>query len=132
MQPITFPEANRTFVKPEGWTEEDCRPLPIQDTGEALVSCWQPDEFERARLAAGAPVRLTVYGRGHPPVMLAVPEEFTSVDLPPPEVTLTITGIDGSSLAGFVAKHPNAIAEALRRLVMRGDGTERVDLALDR
>jgi hypothetical protein len=70
MQPIDFPEANKTFTKPSAMSDEECAPLRVQDTGEALVSCWQPDEAERARIAAGAPVRLRVIGRGHPPVML--------------------------------------------------------------
>lgn len=68
MQPIDFPEANKRFTKPEGWTDEECATLHVQDTGEELVSYWRPDDEERARLAAGAPVRLAVVGRAHPPV----------------------------------------------------------------
>jgi hypothetical protein len=83
MQPIDFPEKNRTFVKPESWTDQDCHPLHVQDVGDRLVSCWKPDEAERARLAAGAPVHLTVWGRGHPPVLLEAREGAPArVELP--------------------------------------------------
>jgi hypothetical protein len=72
MQPIDFPEANRTFTRPEGMTDEECGPLRVCDTGEALQSVWQPDEADRAALAAGAPVVLSIFGRGHPVVSLGV------------------------------------------------------------
>ena len=72
MKPLDFPEANRTFTAPEGMTAEECNPLRLLDNGYELQSLWQPDAEEAARLAAGAPVVLTVLGRGHPPVQVEV------------------------------------------------------------
>lgn len=49
-------------------TEEECGPLPVHDAGEALVSCWQLTEEERAEVARTGVVWLWVFGRGTPPV----------------------------------------------------------------
>jgi hypothetical protein len=38
----------------------------------AMVTSWQPTIAELADLVAGAPIHLTLLGRAHPPVMLAV------------------------------------------------------------
>jgi hypothetical protein len=72
MQPIDFAQANKTFTKPEGMTDEECSPLRVQVTEEALISKWMPSDVEKAGIAAGEPVTLSVYSRSHPPVMLHV------------------------------------------------------------
>jgi hypothetical protein len=87
MNPVDFPQANRTFTKPTSMTDEECAPLRVHDTGGELVSCWQPTEEERAAIAAGAPVWLRIFGRGHPPVVLEVAPPFSVSDAataPPP------------------------------------------------
>ncbi len=72
MNPIDFPEANRTFTKPPGMSDEECQPLRVHDTGEALISRWALDPNERQMVAAGATVELWVFGRGHPVVSVQV------------------------------------------------------------
>jgi hypothetical protein len=72
VNPIDFPEANRTFVKPASMTDAECASLRVQDTGEELISRWEPTPEERAAIAAGAPVVLTIVGGAHPPVRLEV------------------------------------------------------------
>jgi len=39
-----------------------------------MISAWLARPKELAAIAAGAPVLLSVYGEGHPPVMLSVGE----------------------------------------------------------
>lgn len=81
MNPVDFPQANRTFTKPEGWTDLECSPLRVHDTGQELISCWQPTDEERAAIAAGAPIWLSVCGHGHPPVILSAESPFQGAHL---------------------------------------------------
>lgn len=60
-------------------TAPGCDPLPVMimkpDPGITLgsiVSVWRPSSEERALIAAGAPVMLTIIGTGHPPVAVGV------------------------------------------------------------
>lgn len=57
-------------------TGEDCFDLPIcrDPATETQSSWWTPDADELAQLVAGVPLRLTVFGRWHPPVKLTVGE----------------------------------------------------------
>ena len=51
------------------------RPATLTVVGDympAMQSYWKPEPDELAMLAAGAHVRLTVYGQGHPPVWVDV------------------------------------------------------------
>ena len=63
------------FVAPRGY-EKQVGGLPFvreydRDTGlDCYVSRWQPDEGDRATIAAGGSILLRVYGNGHPPVSL--------------------------------------------------------------
>jgi hypothetical protein len=80
--PVDFAEANRTFTKPAGATDEQCGSLRVYDNGEQLLSMWQPDEKERRDLTEGGSVLLWVTGAGHPPVALSVaPAARPAVDL---------------------------------------------------
>lgn len=75
--------ATRVLGKPEGWDEQHpeiaCQGLPILDLpadqgGPAMVSAWFPTPDEVKRIIAGEPVYLSIFGHGHPPVALWVPE----------------------------------------------------------
>jgi hypothetical protein len=68
MRPIDFREANRTYTKPSSMTDEECSPLRVCDTGEALISCWCPTWRERLTILVRGRVWLWVVGRGQPPV----------------------------------------------------------------
>ncbi|WP_138469511.1 hypothetical protein [Poseidonocella sp. HB161398] len=53
---------------------------PLGDGDNLMVSLWQPSAEERAAIAAGAPVRLSILGTVHPPVLIEV-EEVEGQDL---------------------------------------------------
>jgi hypothetical protein len=64
---------NKTFKLPGG-TEENDLPVTVgeEDGHPTISSFWLPTDEERAKLAAGAYVELTVWGQGTPPVALRV------------------------------------------------------------
>jgi hypothetical protein len=72
--------ANCTLGAPDGWDKSrdgSCSSLAIRaeavESGRLLMeSVWFPTPEEMVAIAAGAPVKLSVYGSGHPPVMLGV------------------------------------------------------------
>lgn len=77
MKPIPFPEANRVYQKPQGWTDEECQPLPVFTDGKQCVSLWEPTPEERHAIATGAPVYLlVVLGDIQPPVLLTTDSPF--------------------------------------------------------
>lgn len=75
--------ATRYLGAPAGWdpaTQGECGALAIRDVeyqpGEnVMVSAWLPTPDEVARIQAGQPVYLWIFGTGHPPVSLSVPEQ---------------------------------------------------------
>ncbi len=97
------PDAPTHYIrmgKPENWNEEDCGSLAVRRVGAtgdilfepavrvchtvlpsgetvypAFMSEWEPSEEERARIAAGAPIRMLVSGNGLPPVALWARED---------------------------------------------------------
>lgn len=70
--------ATRQLGKPDNMTDEQCVPLAIKDTRidgcNVMVSAWFPSPDEVRKMMAGQPVHLYVWGTGHPPVGLEVPE----------------------------------------------------------
>ncbi len=77
MRPGSIENYTRDLGRPTGWEERHCGSLPIRDVvdpdiGPQMVSDWIPDAAERAAIAAGAPVRLSVCGVVHPPVAVGV------------------------------------------------------------
>lgn len=72
MNPTKAEDANAVMKAPPD--EPDVQDLPIRleyIMGQRVAtSTWQPDEEERARLAAGAPVKLSIYGEIHPPLLI--------------------------------------------------------------
>jgi hypothetical protein len=68
MNPINFPESNLTLL---GDAAQDVNDLPVHRDPEQgiIVSCWQPDDRERAMIAEGHSVWLMVASaQTHPPV----------------------------------------------------------------
>lgn len=93
MQPIPFPKVTRTLGKEQGYI-----PLPIMDTkqlqeqttgetilADVMVSLWVPSDEERAAIAAGMAIVLSVTGTTHPPVMLSVLAKEGSIPAPKKE-----------------------------------------------
>lgn len=77
MKPIEFEGQTRLLGPPPGTPRGECGALPvvIHESGtfrQTFSSFWKPSPEELAALAAGAQVRLIVYGGGHPPVWVDV------------------------------------------------------------
>lgn len=77
MIPLEFTSQSRVLNAPRGWNASEpikCGMLPIRDATVEGIACmqsyWKPDANELAALNAGAHIRLTVYGTGHPPVWI--------------------------------------------------------------
>ena len=71
MRPIDFAEANRTLLKPEGMTEEECGSLPVFVQDGIVTSCWKATFKERLMILLFGKVWLWVYsGNTQPPVAL--------------------------------------------------------------
>lgn len=71
MKPINFKEATKTLSKPEGWTDDQCGPLPVASDGAVCVSCWQPTPKERLSILLFGKIWLYIYsGKTQPPVAL--------------------------------------------------------------
>lgn len=95
--PIQF--ATRALGAPEGWDRAkhgDCDVLEIRDRNGTMESAWFPTDEEKAAIAAGRPVILTVWGSAHPPVAVNVPAfEATVLQLEPgaspPEGAVDVT-----------------------------------------
>lgn len=77
MKACEFPEASHRLGAPKDWDVEkqgECFTLPVQVTEDGrCVSLWTPDAAERALIAEGHPIALSIVG-GQPPVMLSVSE----------------------------------------------------------
>lgn len=73
MKPIMFPESNKVLVKPQGMTDEECRPLHVFNDGIRSVSCWKMRWKERFRALITGEVWLIVWGgKTSPPVCVTV------------------------------------------------------------
>ena len=71
MEPRSFPEANKELQKPEGWTDEECGPLPVFNDGMQSISCWRPSWRERLSILFFGKVWLWVIaGKTQPPVSI--------------------------------------------------------------
>ncbi len=79
MIPGVVAGATHRLAPPEDWDQTGsrgrCVALMIRrNESGAMTSAWLPTPEKLARIAAGAPVLLTVVGCGHPPVALEVGE----------------------------------------------------------
>jgi len=71
MQPISFKESNKTLGKPQGWTDEQCSPLPVFSDGKQCISLWKPTIKERLSILFFGRVWLWVWtGATQPPVSI--------------------------------------------------------------
>lgn len=77
MRPVQHKTNNDVLGAPAGVPHEECKSLPITrvryDNGmPAVWSFWQPNPAERAAIAGGAPVMLSLWGLTMPPASLGV------------------------------------------------------------
>ena len=81
MKPVISAKTQHALGAPLNWDEKAagvCGSLPIQ-RGESsgvhwVSSYWQATWMDRLRILFGRPIRLTVVGRTHPPVMVDTEE----------------------------------------------------------
>lgn len=72
MKPIKFKEANKTLLKPESMTDEECSSLTVFSDGRECVSCWKLSWRERLSALLFGKMWLGVLsGSTQPPVWLA-------------------------------------------------------------
>jgi hypothetical protein len=86
MDPIDFPEKNRVYTKPEGWTDEQCSDLPVWvgevpqhggSTTSAIISCWKPTAEDIQRIQNGEPVYLMICANAQPPASVFTGNPFS-------------------------------------------------------
>lgn len=73
MQPVRTETTTSVLGAPQGWDaakDGPCGGLPVTRTSTSFYSYWRPTDSELADIANGKPIRLCVFGSGHPPVML--------------------------------------------------------------
>ncbi len=74
MLPTQFPEANFTFLKPEGMTDEECMDLPVWkgnfNGSPAIISCWKFAKEDLEEINRTGQIYLSIAGSGMPPVSL--------------------------------------------------------------
>lgn len=76
MKPVLFEGHDVVLGAPSDWDAErdgPCSGLPVKRDKGRCISCWEPSSEERAAIAAGANIYLSVFsGRTQPPVGLIV------------------------------------------------------------
>lgn len=71
MEPLTFPQSNKTLTKPVDMTDEECSSLEVYNDGKSNLSCWKPSWGERFSILFFGTVWLWVFsGSTQPPVSL--------------------------------------------------------------
>lgn len=69
MQPIDFEESNKTLLKPEDMTDEECGPLPVWTDNKYCYSCWRPSLRERLSMLFFGRVWVSVHSEATQPPM---------------------------------------------------------------
>lgn len=77
MPPLKTRQTTAVLGAPVDWDpakQGECIGLPVHrdDLNGRWLSWYQPTEQDIANILAGVPIRLSVYGPGHPPVAIAV------------------------------------------------------------
>ena len=75
MLPCDFPEANATYTKPPGTTDEQVMAVPAYrdidvDGLRFVMTAWMPNKEDLEALNAGRPLYLKICGGGMPPVAM--------------------------------------------------------------
>jgi hypothetical protein len=77
MPPLKTGHTNAMLGAPVDWdpaVHGECIGLPVhRDQQQGVWLSWyQPTEQDIANILAGVPIRLSVFGNGHPPVAISV------------------------------------------------------------
>lgn len=83
MNPINFEQSNRTYVKPESMTDEQCGSLSVfvgvdTDQFPFILSKWELSDEELDQINETKAVWLNVVSTEMPPVALFVQNPFVS------------------------------------------------------
>jgi hypothetical protein len=81
MLPQSFEQANFTFTKPQGWTDEECMDLHVHkgqypNGTPTIISYWKPNKEDLEALNNGGGIYLEIIGQGMPPVALFTENPF--------------------------------------------------------
>ena len=90
MLPTTFPQSNKVFTKPKGWTDEQCSDLPVwvgsvmidefNNLAPAIISCWKLSKEDLEEIQKTGQIWLSITGQGMPPVSLFTENPFRNVE----------------------------------------------------
>jgi hypothetical protein len=86
MLPVSFPENNFVFTKPQGMTDEQCSDLPVwrgnvpvDEAGTmfpAIISCWQLSKEDIEEIQKTGRIWLSITATGMPPVSVFAENPF--------------------------------------------------------
>lgn len=81
MMPVDFKEANFTFLKPKGMTDDECGDLRVflgkyPDETPCIISKWRPNKEDIEAINAGQPIWVSVIGTQTPPISLFTENPF--------------------------------------------------------
>lgn len=71
MKPVEFSEQNKVYTKPEGWTDEECEPLPVFQGEGQIISCWELSDEDIEKLKTTKRIWLHVWSINQPPVLVS-------------------------------------------------------------
>lgn len=80
MKPTFFAHANNVMKRPERMTDEECSDLSVYRDDKQVISCWQPTNEERTKIAMGAPVYVYVFGQGMPPLFISADDPWGATE----------------------------------------------------
>lgn len=72
MMSLAIEGTTRRIGKSQGYLGLCVRDFAFGDGTPAMMTAWAPTPDELARIAAGAPIYLTLLGSAHPPVCMDV------------------------------------------------------------
>lgn len=83
MRPAEFHGFNKIYYAPKDWDQDkvECTPLHVRISDKLIPACttitsvWVPSDEERAQIAAGDNIKLTIVGNVMPPVMLGMSDK---------------------------------------------------------
>ena len=76
MKPIEFEGQNRVYNKPIDMTDDECSSLPVNQSGNTIVSCWELNENDIKDIVKNKKIWLGVVSYIQPPVFLSALEPY--------------------------------------------------------
>lgn len=76
MKPVEFEGQNNVYHKPESMSEEECGSLPVNQTKDIIVCCWELDENDIKDILKTKRIWLGIITSVQPPVFLTTGEPY--------------------------------------------------------